>query len=104
MGVLRRELDRNGRRYSDLEYSCTLVISRAAWPSLYSHRLPDVASHCGILFQHHDAAEDARACAEILLRISAASGAVAPRAVAAWHGVRPGRLYADGYHTCSQRY
>ena len=32
--------------------------------------LPDVASHCGIAFHHHDAAEDARACAEILLHVA----------------------------------
>ena len=91
-----------GLYYPDLEYYCTLVLSRAAWPGLYSHRLPTVASHCGIVFRHHDAAEDARACAEILLRISAASGGVAPRDVAARHGVSPGRLFADGYHTCSR--
>jgi hypothetical protein len=45
-----------------------------------------------------------RASAEILLRISAASGDAAPRDAAARHGVRPGRLYADGYCTCSRRY
>jgi len=104
MSVLRYELDHLGLRYPDLEYYCTLVLSRACWPGLHGHRLPDVASHCGIAFQHHDAAEDARACAEILLRISAASGAVTPRDAAARHGVRPGRLHADGYCTCSRRY
>lgn len=86
----------------ELKYYCTLVLSRACWPGLHGHRLPDVASHCGIAFHHHDAAEDARACAEILLRISAASGAVTPRDTAARHGVRPGRLHAGGYCTCSR--
>jgi len=103
VSVLRHELDHLGLSYPDLEYYCTLVLSRACWPGLHGHRLPDVASHCGIAFQHHDAAEDARACAEILLRISAASGDLTPRAVAARHGVRPGRLHADGYCTCSRR-
>ena len=103
MSVLRYELDHLGLCYPDLEYYCTLVLSRAAWPRLYSHRLPDVASHCGIVFRHHDAAEDARACAEILLRISAAAGATAPRDLAARHGVRPGRLHAGGYCSCSRR-
>jgi len=63
-----------------------------------------VASRCGIAFHHHDAAEDARACAEILLCISAASGEVTPRDAAARHVVRPGRLYADGYCTCWRSY
>ena len=39
----------------------------------------------------------------ILLRISAAAGALTPRDVAARHGVRPGRLYADSYCICSRR-
>ena len=102
MSVLRYELDHLGLCYPDLEYYCTLVLSRAAWPRLYSHRLPDVASHCGITFRHHDAEEDARACAEILLRISEGASARTPRDVAERHGVRPGRLFADGYHTCSR--
>ena len=60
MSVLRRELDHLGLRYPDLEYYCTLVLSRACcWPRLRGHRLPDVASHCGIAFHHHDAAGDA---------------------------------------------
>ena len=103
MSVLRYELDHLGLCYPDLEYYCTVVLARAAWPRLCDHRLPTVASHCGISFRHHDAAEDARACAEILLRISAAAGAVAPRDVAAHHGVRPGRLFAHGYCTCTRR-
>jgi len=70
MSVLRYELDHMDLCYPDMEYYCTLVLSRACWPGLYSHRLPDVASHCGIAFHHHDAAEDARACAEILLQVA----------------------------------
>ena len=103
MSVLRHELDRMGRRYPQLEYYCTLVLSRAAWPRLYDHTLPTVASHCGVDFRHHDAAEDARACAEIVLRLGAESGAGHPSAVAERHGVRPGRLYAGGYECCSGR-
>ena len=103
MSVLRHELDHLGLGYPDLEHYCTLVLSRACWPGLPGHRLPDVASHCGIAFHHHDSAEDARACGEILPRISAASRDVTPRDVAARHGVRSGRLYADGYCTCSRR-
>ena len=105
MSVLRHELDRIGCAYPDLEYYCTVVLSRAAWPHLCDHKLPTVASHCGITFHHHDAAEDARACAEILLKLCAESGAaVHPEAVAGRHGVRPGRLCAAGYDACSGRW
>jgi DNA polymerase III subunit epsilon len=102
MSVLRHELDRAGLPAPDLEYFCTLVLSRACWPQLSSHRLPDVASHCGITFRHHDAAEDARACAEILLALAGRERDAHPRTVAGRHGVRPGRLSADGYQTCSR--
>jgi len=36
MSVLRHELDHLGLGYPDLEYYCTLVLSRACWPGLYS--------------------------------------------------------------------
>ena len=102
MSVLRYELDRADRRYPELEYYCTVVLSRAAWPHLYDHKLPTVARHCGIEFRHHDAAEDARACAQILLRLGVEAGAERPEAVAEQHGVMPGRLFAGGYSPCSR--
>ena len=34
MSVLRHELDHLGLGYPDLEYYCTLVLSRACWPGL----------------------------------------------------------------------
>ena len=49
-------------------------IVRRAWPEKYSRRgygLKNVATDLGISFQHHDALEDARAAAEIVLRACA---------------------------------
>ena len=46
------------------------MIARRAWPERYRRRgwnLARVAGDLGISFQHHDAAEDARAAAEIVL-------------------------------------
>ena len=46
-------------------------IARRAWPERYGQRgygLKNIASDLGIEFQHHDALEDARAAAEIVLR------------------------------------
>ena len=47
MSVVRYGLDHLVLRCPDLEYYCTLVLSRACRPGLNCHRLPDVASHCG---------------------------------------------------------
>ena len=46
-------------------------IARRAWPEKYGRRgwtLANVSADLGITFQHHDAMEDARAAAEIVLR------------------------------------
>lgn len=46
-------------------------VARRAWPDKYAVRgygLANVASDLGITFRHHDAGEDARVAAEILLR------------------------------------
>lgn len=54
----------------DLDYACTLVSARVAWPGLPSYSLPWVCDHLGIdLADHHDAIADASACAMVGLRL-----------------------------------
>ena len=51
-------------------------IARRAWPDLYGRQgwgLKNIAKNLGISFQHHDALEDARAAAEIVLHACAVS-------------------------------
>lgn len=45
-------------------------VSRRAWAQFArrGYGLADVAAHCGIVFRHHDALEDARAAGQVLLR------------------------------------
>lgn len=46
-------------------------VARAAWPELRGnggHGLASLKQHLGLLFDHHDAGEDARAAAEVVLR------------------------------------
>lgn len=52
-------------------------IARRAWPDRYSRRgygLASVAHDLGIVFQHHNALEDATAAAEIVIRASEETG------------------------------
>lgn len=52
-------------------------IARRAWPERYrreGYGLASIAADLGIEFDHHDALEDARAAAEIVLRASAVAG------------------------------
>ncbi|MEX2647428.1 MAG: 3'-5' exonuclease [Alphaproteobacteria bacterium] len=46
-------------------FVCTVRLARAAW-NVRPTRLPDVCRHLAIALDHHNAASDARACAEIL--------------------------------------
>ena len=62
-------------RQPEMTYLCTLGIARAVWPELKSKALNNVARHLGIDFAHHNAAEDARACAEIAIAAAAILGA-----------------------------
>lgn len=46
-------------------------LARAAWPELRGnggHGLASLKQHLGLVFEHHDAGEDARAAAEVVLR------------------------------------
>ncbi len=78
MGVLRQAIDRSSlssnsptfQAWPDLNYICTLVLARRIF-SLPSYRLPFVAEATGVqLDDHHDAGADARAAAEILLKMA----------------------------------
>ena len=53
------------------------LIARRSWPERYRRRgwnLANVAGNLGISFRHHDAAEDARASAEIVLHACRLTG------------------------------
>ena len=65
MNVLREVLMQYELPCPNYEHSCTVQISRKTWPQLVNHKLNTVAGHLGINFKHHDALEDAMACAQI---------------------------------------
>lgn len=53
----------------------SLTLSRRALPSLADHTLPTVCAALGVdIAEHHDPAHDARACAEVILRIGQRTG------------------------------
>lgn len=75
MSVLRHCLDLNQQSYPNLDYLCTLVLSRKLKPELGSHRLDYLSDYYGIELDHHIAESDAKACAEVLLNLSAEANA-----------------------------
>ena len=100
LSVLRHLCDWYRIPYPALDYLCTLVIARAQWPVLPSHSLPAVAAHLGIRFAHHDAAEDARAAAEIALRALHEVNATTLADLARILELRSGRLHSGGSIPC----
>ena len=69
IGVLRESLDAEGGEWPSLTYTCTLVTSRRIL-DLPSYSLPFVADALKVgLKKHHDAGSDAKACADILLKL-----------------------------------
>lgn len=63
--VLRSLLKTYHLEKPDLSYACTVEISRKVWPDLRNHKLNTVAEFLGFSFHHHQALDDARACAVI---------------------------------------
>jgi DNA polymerase-3 subunit epsilon len=70
LGVLSASLRANAVDCPELEFNCTRLLAKAAWPGRQRYGLKHLASWQGIQFQHHDALEDARACAQLALRIA----------------------------------
>ena len=50
-----------------VRYLCTVQMGKRVLPGM-SHKLNELCDHYGISLDHHQAASDSRACAEILLR------------------------------------
>lgn len=74
ISVLRATLQAHNLPLPQNQYFCTVILSRTDAP-LNSHRLPLVTEYYGIeLAHHHDALADARACAEVALRVLANQG------------------------------
>ncbi len=63
-------MERYGLRPLCARWLDSAMVARRAWPRKYrSHwNLAAIAGDLGIVFRHHDAAEDARAAGEIVLR------------------------------------
>ena len=72
-----RAMARNRLEPLQVTWLDSAKIARRAWPERYARRgygLKSVAQDLGIRFRHHDALEDARAAAEIVIHACSATG------------------------------
>jgi len=100
MSVLRKSLDHSGLPYPVVDYFCTVVIAKLTWQEHPNHKLNSLASHLGISFRHHDAAEDARVCALVALHACRIHGVETLYDLKEQCDLRVGSLHADGYTPC----
>jgi len=68
MRVLRAALEHYNLAIPNVEYFCSVSLSRKIWKNLSSHSLDAVCIHHNIHFNHHRAGDDAKACAMIVLK------------------------------------
>lgn len=95
--MLRHVLDEYDIAYPSFRYLCTRAIAKRAWPRLLSYSLDAVSEHLGITFKHHDAEEDAVACAEVALRACSQLGVGTIEDAAAKIEVTSGQLSPGTY-------
>ncbi|KQT76944.1 3'-5' exonuclease [Methylobacterium sp. Leaf466] len=75
LGVLRASLAAYGLSVPPLASLCTVQVARRVFPDPAGCGLGKVAGRLGIRFAHHDAGEDAYACAQIALAAARERGA-----------------------------
>lgn len=97
VGALRLALSIHDVEFTEFGYYCTRLLSKKAWPQLPSYALGYIADHCQITFEHHDAFDDARACAEVALRCVETLGGKTLDEIATSHAFRRGQVFRGGY-------
>lgn len=101
MSALRHALDLYRIEYPQIHYLCTYKASVRTWEDLENHKLDTVSRFLNFDFKHHDALEDALACANILLEVFRKNQTDDLDALLPVIGMRAGRLLANTYEACS---
>lgn len=80
---------------SPIDVLCTRLISKRSWPALRSHSLASMAEYLSIVFAHHDALEDAKVSARLLIEAASKSGAEDLEQLEEQLGLVRGRVWSD---------
>lgn len=102
ISVLRHSCEAANISVPEMNYFCTLCLSRSLLPGMASYTLPDVAYKCGLPdFQHHLASDDAETCAKIFLHLANMCNVNTISDLARQSHVYFGHTYTDGsYSSC----
>lgn len=97
MSVLRYCLDQSGIDYPAFQYFCTYLLSKKMLQDLSSYKLNVIADYYDIALNHHEALDDARACAKILLKLLEQERHPDPMKLSIAHGCKIGSMFTGGY-------
>lgn len=97
MSVLRYCLDEAAINYPIFQYFCTYLISKKLLQNLPSHKLNVIAEHYGIPLKHHDALDDSRAAALLLLKILEQEQCESLLQLSETCGFKIGEMHVSGY-------
>lgn len=76
-GVLNACCELYGVSAPKIPFLCTVKLARQVW-DIRPTKLPDVCSHLSIRLNHHNAASDSLACAQIVMRAANSGADLAP--------------------------
>lgn len=97
LSVLRKTLDTYQIPYPTLDYSCSYIFSKKVWQGLPAYDLKTLCRANNIDLQHHRAAADSRATAELALKAFELSGVSCLDDFPEKLRTIVGRLYEGGY-------
>ncbi len=98
IGVLNAILKTYQLENPDIEYSCSLRISRRTWKDMYSYSLGNLGRQLGYAFQHHHALEDAEMSAKLIIDSCKKTNSASLEELHAKLHIEPGKLYQNKKH------
>ena len=103
IGVLRHACTADDIPWPQVDFLCTMILARRAFP-LPSYRLPFVAAECGVeLSGRHQVLINARGAALITVALARQHGAATPGELADALGIRTGHLEPGRYVPTARR-
>lgn len=102
MSVLRHVLDEYKIPYPSFDYLCTVAVSKATWQVQANNKLDTLANMLDINFKHHDACDDAVACAKVLLAALKTSESNSVEDLCNKSRIKLGKIHGNGYEPCKQ--
>ena len=101
ISVLRSLLDTYNLTYPFFDYLCTKKIAEKKWPDFDKYGLSYVSEKLQVEFQHHDALEDAFACAQIAIKACQETSSSTLYDLSNRLELGVGKLYPGGYRAAS---